>query len=188
MSVLIHQRPLRVNPKFFLSPQLPASGSLITAFDISNRKRQEHEILNVNPSHFSYVELPLPQQSAFLSSRSIEGDPRQIQVLVPRPERTTSTSPDQSLTDSLEAWLVATSGPAARALSVKARAAGRESRSKRLVQVSPLQHSVDDFSRFDNLTFFTCPEVTITRPRNSAANFRSTGPIMETMKRPQFHG
>lgn len=36
-------------------------GSLITAFDISNRKRQEKEILNIDPSHFSHVELPLTQ-------------------------------------------------------------------------------------------------------------------------------
>jgi PAS domain S-box-containing protein len=34
-------------------------GSLITAFDISERKRQEKEILNLDPSHFSLVELPL---------------------------------------------------------------------------------------------------------------------------------
>lgn len=33
--------------------------ALITAFDISERKRQEKEILNLDPSHFSLVELPL---------------------------------------------------------------------------------------------------------------------------------
>lgn len=32
--------------------------SLITAFDISDRKRNEHEILNVDPDRFSFVELP----------------------------------------------------------------------------------------------------------------------------------
>lgn len=35
-------------------------GCLITAFDISNRKRQEKEILNVDPSRLSHVELPPP--------------------------------------------------------------------------------------------------------------------------------
>jgi PAS domain S-box-containing protein len=34
-------------------------GTLITAFDISERKRQEKEILNLDPDHFSLVELPL---------------------------------------------------------------------------------------------------------------------------------
>jgi PAS domain S-box-containing protein len=34
-------------------------GTLITAFDISERKRQEKEILNLDPSQFSLVELPL---------------------------------------------------------------------------------------------------------------------------------
>ena len=33
--------------------------SLITAFDISERKRQEKEILNLDSNHFSLVELPL---------------------------------------------------------------------------------------------------------------------------------
>ncbi len=34
-------------------------GSLITAFDISERKRQEQEILKLDPTHFSLIELPL---------------------------------------------------------------------------------------------------------------------------------
>ena len=34
-------------------------GTLITAFDISERKRQEKETLNLDPSQFSLVELPL---------------------------------------------------------------------------------------------------------------------------------
>jgi PAS domain S-box-containing protein len=34
------------------------TGTLITAFDISERKRQEKEILNLEPDHFSLVELP----------------------------------------------------------------------------------------------------------------------------------
>ena len=38
------------------------TGTLITAFDISERKRQEKETLNLDPGHFSLVELPLLRQ------------------------------------------------------------------------------------------------------------------------------
>ena len=34
-------------------------GNLITAFDISNRKHQEKETLNIDSSRFSLVELPM---------------------------------------------------------------------------------------------------------------------------------
>ena len=40
-------------------PMEAGPGTLITAFDISERKRQEKEILNLDPNHFSLVELPL---------------------------------------------------------------------------------------------------------------------------------
>jgi len=40
-------------------PMEAGPGTLITAFDISERKRQEKEILNLDPNHFSLIELPL---------------------------------------------------------------------------------------------------------------------------------
>lgn len=62
LRILTKQRDVRWLDVTIGTSQLEGRlGSLITAFDISNRKRQEKEILNVDSARFSHVELPLPR-------------------------------------------------------------------------------------------------------------------------------